>query len=288
MKRISAFIIILLFIASTPSVSKNLKELEEIIDTILMEEGAGKAKPDVTVEENDKPAIRQTDKNERGEKRYTPAQSSPGRTLLETALQLYDASLYGRAQSNLQKLKNDYPEQFGDIASLWLAKIKIKINKYEEAITELESVNAGSGEYPAALFYLGEANIKKGDIESAILYYNNIASLFPEHELADDALLMISRLYLDLKKGSLSLEASLKILKEYKGKETEDDALFMAGKIFERASKLRDFGIARRIYKKFLERSEDPGRPVYYKSPLKTLVENNLRELEISYFSLEN
>ena len=289
MRRYLLLTFLIIFISASALLAKNQKELEEIINTIVNEESpAAKeiSSPPRAIQASDNPDSGL--KGKKGKESKMSSESSPGKALLETAIQLYDASLYEKSKINFTKLKNDYPDEFGDIASTWIAKILMKTNHPEEASKELDSINRDSGEYPTAVYYQGEVEINRGNLENAILYFNNVSSLFPGHELADNALLSSGRIYLDLNKGNQALESVIKIIKNYKGRETEDDAFFLLGKIFEGDATLRDFGVARKVYRKFLKMAEDQSLPNFKDSPLKERVKHDLNNLEKTYFRYEN
>ncbi len=291
MKKLLAIIILFLFIS--PSNSKDLKELEEIIDTIISEDatrGVKKARKNRIKKTTKKTAQKIKGKPQKKEKkRKTITPPSPDEALLRSGIQLFDSFLYEKAKIKFDKLKNEYPgSPFRDSATIWISKIHMESNRYDDAINELNSIGLDSGEYPTALFNIGETQIKKGNPENAIEFFYKVSSLFPDHELADDALLTLGKLYLDLNKGNQTLEAAIKIIKLYKGRETEDDAYFLLGKIFERDSMLRDFGIARKIYIIFLKKADEGETPHFKNSPLKDRVERDLQYLELTYFKLEN
>ena len=289
MRNVILLSLIFVFISGSLLLSKNQKDLEEIINTIINEESS--AVKDVSSLPRETPAADKPDlgvKEKRANESKMSSESSPGKALLETAIQLYDAALYEKSKINFVRLKKEYPDEFGDIASIWIAKVLMKTNSPDEALKELGSVSRESGEYPTALYYQGEVEVNRGNLENAILFFNNVASLFPGHELADNALLSSGRIYLDLNRGNQALECAIKIIKNYKGRETEDDAFYLLGKIFEVDATLRDFGIARKVYRKFLKMAEDQSLPVFKDSPLKDRVKKDLQHLETTFFRYEN
>ncbi|MCU0822224.1 MAG: outer membrane protein assembly factor BamD [Spirochaetes bacterium] len=289
MKRYLLFTLIIVLIQDSPLLSKSQRELEEIINTIIKEESSPLNRISSPPEE--KPASEKPEPGSRsktGKESKVSSEASPGKALLETAIQLYDANLYEESRKNFVKLKSEYADEFGDIASTWIARIFIKTNNHEGASKELGSISRDSGEYPTALYFQGEAEVNKGNLEKAIYYFNNVSSLFPGHELADNALLSSGRIYLDLNRGNQGLECVIKIIKNYRGRETEDDAFYLLGKIFEGDATLRDFGVARKVYRKFLKMAEEQGLLNFKDSPLRERVKKDLADLEKTYFRYEN
>ncbi len=288
MKKILAILILFVFVS--PSNSRNLDDLEEIIEIIVSDQTAKKER---VVPLRKTGLIKKNKKIEKPkkkkEKKITLTPPSPDEALLRSGLQLFNASLFEKAKKKFETLKREFPESpYRDSASIWISRIHMKSNRYDDAIDELRTIGPQSGEYPTALFNIGETQIKKGRQEGAIEFFYKISSEFPDHELADDALIMLCRLYLNLNKGKEAMESAIKIIKHYKGKETEDDAYFFLGKIFERDTELRDFGIARKIYKIFLEKAESGELPYFQHSPLKERVKRDLRFLEYTYFKMEH
>ncbi len=285
MKFFIALVLINTLIFSSPLYSKNLQELEEIINTILNEE-----KTNRPVKKNRHSNLKKNLKkgqitSEKNEKKLSP--SSPAKALVETGIQFFDSGFYEKAKSSFKKIKQESPDQYGDIASIWLARIFIRTNEFGDAEKELDSIGTESGEYPSALFILGEVQIKRDRLEEAIEYFNKIASLFPGHSLGDDALLNLGRIYLDMGKGSQALGTTISLIKQYKNRETEDDGLYLLGKIFERDATLMDFSIARRIYKLFLKKAAIEKRPHFANSPLLQRVRKDLYKIEGSFFAFE-
>ena len=177
MKFFIALVLINILIFSSPLLSKNLQELEEIINTILDEGKTNrpvKKKSQTSLIENQKKSQTATEKqSEKKEKKLTP--SSPAKALLETGIQFFDSGIHEKAKSSFRKIKQEFPDQYGDIASIWLARIFIRANELIEAEKELNSIGTESGEYPSALFILGEVQIKRDRLQEAIEYFNNIA-----------------------------------------------------------------------------------------------------------------
>lgn len=281
MRRI--LIILIMLISSIPSFASDKKELEEIIKNILGN----------TVKENIQPDansnIPSGTEKKKPDKREVTASPGPDELLLKTGIQFFNANMYDNARNKFNELKTGYSSSpFVDSASVWTAKIYIRNNQFDEAIKELTLISESSGEYPSALFFIGETRIRKGETDSAIESLNRVVSMFPENELADDALLLLGRLYTGSNRGNQAIEAVIKIIKFYNDRETMDDAYFLLGKIFETDLTLKDFEVARKIYQIFLRKAEKDKLPYFYKSPLTERVRDDLKNLETTYFKLEN
>ena len=283
MKKILLSAIILLF--STPLISGDLKELEEIISTIL----ENRIETEQVRKESTIKKPKEEKKKKKEEQSKLLSAPTPDETLFKSGVQFFEARLYENAEKKFKELKTKYQgSEYRDSACIWTAKIYIKSGKFNKAITELKTISENSGEYPSALFHIGEIKTKQGKSADAIGALYRVASLFPDHELADDALIILGRLYLNNDKGNQAIESVIRVIKRYNNRETLDDAFFLLGKIFERDSNLKDFGIARKIYKIFLKKAEDEKAPFYFNSPLKERIKNDLKYLEASYFKLEN
>ncbi len=287
MKRI---LVILALLAITPAVfSKDYKKTEDIINEIIRET------PDDPRDQTYDPGngTRGTESGSlEGEEQEegtdgVPGMTSPDEVLLKTGIEFYESELYPQAAARFRELKEKYPGSvYRDSASLWLGKIYIKDYKYSRAITELQSIPEDSGEYPRALFLIADASRTRGEATDSIEYYNRLASRFPTHELADNALLNIATIYMKEEKGDKALTFTVRLIKYYKNRETVDDAYYLLGKIYEKDPTLKDIETARRVYKLFLAKAEN-GDNFFKNSPLKKRVKNDLVHLEKRFFKLE-
>jgi predicted negative regulator of RcsB-dependent stress response len=276
-------ITILLF-SAIPLWAMESKELEEIIKSIIDSNSyltekkvqpSGKSGADLSAVEKVKEG-----------RNKSVSFPSADEALLKSGIQLFEASLFANSRQKLEELKTKYPDSpYKDIASIWLSKILIELNNLNEAILMLNSISPESGEYPSALFFTGEIYLRKGDESGAIENFFKVASLFQEHELADDALIAISKLYLKNNKGNQALEAAIKVIKNYEKRETIDDAYFLMAQVFEKDAMLKDVGIARRLYKIFIKKATIEKAPFFYNSPLLSRVKNNLSNIESTYYS---
>lgn len=259
---------------------------EDVIRNILKNETEG-------IEKNltKKKGIKNPNEDQSAEKKITREESpqvpSPEELLLKTGIQHYNSSLFAAALNKFEELRKNYPNSpFKDSAAIWSGRIKLQQNNVDDAIKAFKSINEKSGEYPTALYMLGEAWMKKGCNIEAIESLYRFSSQFPEHELADDALIQLSKLYLSAGKGDLALESTLKVIKYYSESNTIDNAYYMIGKIYEKDPNLKDIEISRRIYRVFLTKARN-GDKRFLNSPLKNRVEKDLGYIERTYFKME-
>src|SRR3990172_687422 len=125
----------------------------------------------------------------------------------------------------------------------------------------------------------------KGDHASAIENFEKVYMRFPQHELADKALLAAGRLYLNQNKGEQALEAAVRVIRSYKDRGTVDVAYYLIGKVYERDARLKDIETARRVYKQFIKKGETDER--FGKSPLRKRAEQDLARIERIYLKME-
>ncbi|MBN2403634.1 MAG: tetratricopeptide repeat protein [Spirochaetes bacterium] len=285
MKKI--FAITILVLSAIQSGAMESRELEEIIRNIVDSNvylDMTKSTPSAQIGSDLSAGIEAAEKGKDTKNIFSFP--SADEALLKSGIQLFEASLYTNSRQKLEELKSKYPDSpYRDIASIWLSRIFIELNNLNEAIDMLKSVSQESGEYPSALFITGEIYLKKGDDLRAIEYFYNVASLFHEHELADDSLVAISKLYIKNNKGNQALEAVIKLIKNYEKRETIDDAYFLMAQVFEKDAMLKDFGIAQKIYKIFIKKSEVEKAPFFYNSPLLSRAKKNLYTIESTYYS---
>lgn len=218
----------------------------------------------------------------------TPAADTPDQLALKTGIELYNSRLYDRALEKFNEIKKNYPNSpFRDAASIWAGRIYLQRGNYDNALEELSGIPETSGEYPASLFLRGEIQTSRGNRVQAVESFKTVSALFPEHELADNALLMSARIYLREKQGTQSLDAVLKIIKYYRNRETIDDAYYWLGEILMKDPVHKDVESARKIFQIFLKRASDTGNPHFYNSPLKNRAARQLQQIESTYFQEE-
>ncbi len=213
----------------------------------------------------------------------------PDEILLKTGIQLFNSGLFEPALVKFRELRTRYPEsQFTDKASMWIGRIHLNEGRLDEAIKEFSTVPEDRGEYPASLYFSGDTNYRKGNTSAAIEFLVKLSAQFPDHELADDAYLLLGTIYLNEGKGGQALESATRIVKYYARRETIDDAYYLMGKVFEKDPALRDIESARRIYQIFIKKAREEKQPYFENSPLLQRVEKDLRAIESSYFKMEN
>jgi outer membrane protein assembly factor BamD (BamD/ComL family) len=183
-------------------------------------------------------------------------------------------------------LTNYSGSSFSDNARIWAGRINMEKNKFDEAISLFAAVGSNSGEYPASLFYTGEALLSKGDLNRSIETYKKLYYSFPGNEFSDKSILMAGKLYLRINKGHQALESAITIIKNYSDRDTVDDAYYLMAKIYERDAVLKDSESARRIYRIFINKA-DSGEKFFKDSPLLPVVKKDLNNLENTYFRLE-
>lgn len=290
MKQIITVITILLVI---PLYSKDYHKTEEMIDSILTEENASNTKktdsvinqPDTNKPETD--AEKNKDDGGEENKNKNTAMSGKDEVLLKTGIQLYESGLLDHSLPRFTDLIKNYPSSpFINNARMFAGRIYLKKYQYDDAIKQFDEIKEQSGEYQAALYYKAEAYRYKGDSINAIEFYQKLSSSYPEHELADNAILNAGKLYLNSNKGYQALEAAMKIVRYYKDQDTIDDAYYLIAKIYEKDPLLKDMEMSRKFYKAFLLKSEQ-NQKHFADSPLIPAVKKDLQHLEKTYFKFE-
>ncbi|MCL1910876.1 MAG: tetratricopeptide repeat protein [Leptospirales bacterium] len=261
--------------------TRNYKENEDILRQIKEYNQAEKSLEEAAPGEESEKEDNEKDKKKKAE---NPGADS---ALLKTGLSLFNSGSYDGAAKNLNELVSAYPQSpYADTARIWLGKIYVKKYEYAKAIQELSAIPETSGEYPAARFDTAFCLKSMGDTLAAISGYQTIATRFPNHELADKALLRSGILFAEIGKGSEAASAFFIITSRYSDRETVDDALFYLAAIFEKDPELRDIERARDIYKLFLKKSAE-GEPHFKDSPLKEKAARELKRIEEIYFKIK-
>ena len=289
-------LIIILFVLSSPAFSNNFNKTEKIINSIIKEASENsqsdtktknyRATPDENKAKSLKTSINSKDRNEKKEGE-TLSMSEPDEVLLKSGIEFYNSGLYTFSLKQFNELNKNFPQsEFKDTSKIYTGKIYLKLFKYDNAIKAFSSVPKNSGEYAASLYYLGESQNIKGNFLSSIEKYQSVASQFPDHDLADNALLKIGKLYLRKKKGQQALETTVKLIKYYRDRNTIDDAYYLLGNIFLKDPMMKDIETARKVYKVFLKKARS-GTPYFEKSPLRERVQKDLAHIEKYHFKLE-
>ncbi len=259
---------------------------ESIIKSILSEEDDTPSKPEKTPESlnrENSDVITGEDEDD-----SAPAAATPDQLALKMGIELYNSRLFDRAMEKFSSIKKNYPDSpYSDAASIWTSRIFMDDGKYDQALKELSGIPEKSGEYPASLFLRGEVYKGQGQRIQAIESFKTVAALFPEHELADNALLHTAELYLQEKQGTQSLDAVLKIIKYYGDRETIDDAYYWLGAILLHDPVHKDVESARKVFKIFLKRAGNPANKHFYNSPLTDRAVRDLKQVESTYFQEE-
>lgn len=286
--------------AAGSRVDRDYRQTREIIDSILTEDSRGTGDPsrekDATpvlpdeskeqplpVEGEQKPAPPSPDG---ASKEGPPKVSGEEEVLLKTGIDFYNNGLYDPALRNFQEMVTRFPQgAFRESARFWMGRIHMKAYRYDDAIREFSAVTPESGDYPASLYHVAESYQMKGDRVASIENYQRVYARFPDHELADRALLAMGKLYLAGRNGAQALDSAVKLIRNYKDRDTVDDAYYLIGKVYEGDPLFKDIETARRVYRRFLEKGKADRR--FGASPLKKRVEDDLRRIEKVYFKME-
>ena len=288
------YLLVLLIITISMGVqSRDFNKTEEMIKTILSEENTSAIK-----EQNEQGDLQQADdaatstEDETGTKEDAApsrknSMSGKDESIYKTAIRLYETGYYDHSLAKFNEIINSHGDsKFLANARVWAGRIYIKKYKYNDAIKEFDSVRDTSGEYPASLFYRAEAYRYKGDKISSIEFYQKYASEYPGDPLAPYSILNAGKLYLSDKQGTKSLEAAIRLIKNYPDSDTLDDAYYLIAKIYEKDPVLRDVELARRYYRIFLRKAAN-NEKYFSDSPLLPAVKRDMEHLEKTHFKME-
>ncbi len=269
-----------LIFLSPPLLSKDYQKSEKMISDILKNNNVTKDTKEPSKNTSDTDS---KDKEEnKSQQKTSPTEDE---VLHKTGIELFEGGYNDHSASNFKQLIERFPGSiYTDNACIYLGKIELKKYNYKDAVKYFQKIKKDSGEYPASLYYTAEAlNYDKQYIKSIELY-KKVSASFPDHEVADNALLNLSKLYIKVGNGQKSLEALIEILKSYRDRETIDDAYYLLGTIYLRDKKLRDIETTRKIYKSFILKS-DKGEKYFKDSPLLPVVKKELNDLEKIFFN---
>lgn len=268
--------------------ARDYKKAEDMINSILAEESDANSRQQSGGEaasiETDRKSPAEEEKQER---KKVPAMAGKDAVLLKNGIQLFNSGMMDSSFAAFNEIISNYPgSPFTDSARIWSGRIMLGRNQYDAAIVQFSSVGENSGEFPASLFYTGEAFRYKGDLNRSIETLKKLSNSYPGNEFSDKALLISGKLYLQLNRGYQALESVIGIINNYSDRDTVDDAYYLMAKIYERDPVLKDFETARRIYRTFIAKA---GRNEKYfrESPLLETVKRDLDNLEKTYFRLE-
>ncbi len=224
---------------------------------------------------------------DRKKKSDAKGQASADEALYKSGIDFFNANLFDASIKSFDELKSKHKESPRlHSALIYSGKAYMRLGNFSKASEELLAVPAGSGEYPASLYHLAEAQIGMGKKDDAIATLYRLSTQYPQTSLADDALVHLSQIFLQEKKGHQALEAAVKIIRHYGDRETIDDAYFMIGQIYEKDPLLRDVEVSRKIYRIFIQKAEN-GDTYFADSPLLRRVKRELKSLEKRYFRHE-
>jgi len=143
-------------------------------------------------------------------------QSSDATTEYQTITKLYFSKQYKQAYDKYKDFIQKYPDS--DLvynASYLMGECLYQIDDVNQAIQIFEEIVAQGGiKAPDALMMLGNTLIKKGDIEQALVYWNNILTNYPDHRLASIARAKIQYYSSTLSKNNSSMQTTEDNLEE--------------------------------------------------------------------------
>ncbi len=280
-------IFIILICAEFSLFARDYKKTEEMINSILAEESDNRSRTEDAGEVKAVQLEEESPDEKRDDQEKNPVMSGKDVLLLKNGIELYNSGMMDSSFSAFNELLNNYPGSiFLDNARIWAGRIHLNKNDYDSAINLFSAVSDSSGEYPASLFYTGEALRNKGDLNRAIEIFKKLFNAYPENEYSDKSLLIVGKIYLRLNKGYQALESAMTIIKHYSSRDSIDDAYYLMAKIYQIDALLKDLESARTIYKKFLHKA-DSGEKFFKDSPLLPAVKKDLDNLERLYFRLE-
>lgn len=106
------------------------------------------------------------------------------------AYDLYRSKQYDQAVEAFARFLKTYgASDYGDNAAFWMGVCLFEQGKWDRAIAELNKVRhfAGSNKSSDALYYIGLAYSKKGDLRSARNTWRELVKLYPKSEAAKKA-----------------------------------------------------------------------------------------------------
>lgn len=101
-----------------------------------------------------------------------------------------------------------------------------KSGRHDQAREAFRRIFVDQPEEPVVLYYLGRLD---PDREAAEQYFLKVLLHGPEHTLADDALLEVSRIQFALERYDDAVNACNRLLSAYPGSDLEDEAHFLLG-----------------------------------------------------------
>lgn len=217
------------------------------------------------------------------------APAGEDKVLLDMGINLFISGDNPAALEKFKLLKSKYPQSpFVDQSNIWTAKTYAKLSDYKKAAESLALVQEKSGEYPAALLNAGQIYFLTKDYTKAKENFYKVSSMFPGHDLADDALISLAKIYSLQNEGNEAVETLVRVIKNYPDRDTVDDAYYLLGRIYEKDPMLKDVEKARSIYKKFIYKADVEKNPKFANSPLYERVKRELDYINKQYFMQGN
>ena len=164
---------------------------------------------------------------------FAEAQSNIDRAkrTLDSGIRFFNQADYKNALQDFNTVINGYSDtQWVDEALLWVAKYHFEVEKdipgAREKVEEILEKYASSNSTPDAYFYLGfmlaSVNSDQEVMKDGLANYERVERLFPESEIADDALLNAARLNILFSQFDQALSKLQRILIEYKKSDLHD------------------------------------------------------------------
>lgn len=163
------------------------------------------------------------------------------RLTLESGIQFYNSGDYKNALVDFDSVIQGYASsQYVDEALMWKARYFYDIEKdtpqarsiIERVIRELP----GSDSAPDAYYYLGnilaDSRTSMEELRDALANYERIERLYPDSEVADDALFQSGLILIDFQEYDNALAKLLRLLNDYPESDLLDRAQFEVGNCY--------------------------------------------------------
>ena len=101
-----------------------------------------------------------------------------------------------------------------------------------------------------AVLNIGQMLARKGDLDSAQVYFQKVVDEYPSSNAAEDALFQLAKIYQDQGRLDRALPQFQRLLRGFPDGNLADDALYRIGEIYE---KLGNYGAAQGVYRSLIE-----------------------------------
>ncbi len=163
------------------------------------------------------------------------------RRTLESGIAFYRSGDFRQALQDFQTVINSFPDsEWVDEALLYIARYRYEVEgDLEGARGELQRVvreHAQTNSTPRAYYYLGyilfDSRLSVEHVRDGLANLERVVRLFPESEVAADALLLASRVHIFLGEYDGALEKLQKIIMEFPNSPLCAEAQFLMGDAF--------------------------------------------------------